>query len=206
MTLGIFVVAGLYTALIMRIGLRIVGVPFIRQAWLLENPSLWQIGWWIWLLAIFCWMVLLIMLAWHLLPAHRVSAMIQSGLMLIAAVLTISGIIVWMVVLPVAIQMENAATYMALLDALALGLIGAGLMMGGIVTAWIALDLWRGGLLSRRWLALFIAAGLCAMPSPFLLPNNPYVFIAGLALWWIGCAWLATRPRMPSPFAEWVDA
>lgn len=204
--LVIFAGAGLYTGLVMRLGLRIVGVPFIRQAWLLDNPGLWQLGWWLWLASLFCWMLLLIMLAWHFLPAHRVSAMIQTGLMILAAGLTISGIMAWMAVLPVAVQQENAATFMALLDALALGLIGAGLFMGGATTSWIALDLWRANSLSRRWLVLFIAAGLCAMPSPFLLPNNAYVFIAGLALWWIGCAWLAVQPRLPNPFVEWPDA
>lgn len=198
-----FLVAGLYTLFVMRPGLRLVNGFDLRQAWVLDRALLWQLGWWLWLVAIFSWMVVLIVLHWSYLPAHRVEGMLQSGLMLIGAVLSIAGILVWMAALPaVFVQSDTVATLTPLVDALALGLLGAGLMMAGLATAWVALDLLRQKVLSRGWLFFLFVAGLCALPSPILLPNPSPLFVA-LACWIIWCGWLATRSHLPSPFVEW---
>ncbi len=89
-----------------------------------------------------------------------------------------------------------------LVDALALGLIGGGAFMGGLVTLWIGLDLYRQGLLAQRWLALCLLAGLCALPTPFLLPF-PYWLIVAALCWWGWALYLAFQSRLPSLYAEW---
>lgn len=201
----VILLATLYTLLVIRPGIRIIGVLTPRQLWILDHPFQWQLGWWLWLVTIFSWMVLLVVLSWHYLPAHRVAGALQSGVMVIAAVLLIAGVTVWMGLLPVALaQFTEAALLTPLLDALALGLLGAGLMMAGAVTTWLVVDLMRLSVLSRAWLAPLAFAGLCLLPSPFLLPN-PYLLLAGALCWLIGCGWLATRPRLPSPFVEWPE-
>jgi hypothetical protein len=186
----------------LRPGLRITGVHFPRQGWIVDNLILWNWGWWLWLAAIFGWMWLLVALAWTYLPAHRVASMLQSGLMLIAAVLSISGVIVWMGVLPPAMMQETATMLVPLVDALALGLIGGGAFMGGAVTLWIGVDLYQQGVLPRPWLWLCLLTGLGALPTPFLLPF-PYLLLAAALCWWIWSIYLALQPRLPSPFAEW---
>lgn len=202
---GAILTATIYTLLVMRAGVRITGVLAPRQFWILDHPLQWQLGWWLWLVTIFSWMVLLVALSWHYLPAHRMAGMLQSGLMVIAAVLLIAGVTVWMGMLPATLtEFAEAALLTPLVDALALGLLGAGLMMGGAVTTWLVVDLMRRSVLPRAWLAPLALAGLCLLPSPFLLPN-PYLLLAAALCWLIGCGWLATRPRLPSPFVEWPE-
>lgn len=191
-----------YTMINMLPGLRLTGVHFPRQGWIVDHVFFWTWGWWLWLLAIFGWMWLLIALAWTYLPAHRIASMLQSGLMLIAAVLAMSGVIVWMGVLPPAMAQTTATTLAPLVDALALGLIGGGAFMGGAVTAWIGLDLYQQAVLPRSWLCLCILAGLSALPAPFLLPF-PYLLLVAAICWWLWSLYLAFQPRLPTPFAEW---
>jgi hypothetical protein len=191
-----------YTVFTMAPGLRITGVHFPRQGWIVENNFFWSSGCWFWLLAIFGWMWLLVALMWSYLPAHRLASMLQSGLMIIGATLAISGVTVWMAVLPPAMRQESATMLTPLVDALALGLIGGGAFMGGIVTLWIGLDLYRQGLLAQRWLALCLLAGLCALPTPFLLPF-PYLLIVAALCWWGWALYLAFQSRLPSLYAEW---
>jgi hypothetical protein len=193
--------AALYTLLILRVGLRIVGVPFPRQAWLLEMGTLWQIGAWLWLLTIFCWMLLIVTLMWSYIPAHRISAMLQNGLTLIAAVLAIAGIIAWMNALPWAVTQDNAVAWMSLVDSFALGFLGAAFFMGGLVTAWQAFDLARSGFLRPAWVVLPILSGLVVALSPWLLPDGRHLLVGAL-LWAGWCAFLALR-RLPPAFAEW---
>lgn len=191
-----------YTVVTMAPGLRITGVHFPRQGWIVDHSFVWTFGCWFWLLAIFGWMWLLVALMWSYLPAHRIASMLQSGLMLIGAVLAIAGVIVWMAVLPLAMRQESATMLAPLVDALALGLIGGGAFMGGIVTLWIALDLYQQGVLVRRWLTLLMGAGLCLLPTPFLLPFG--YLLAGAALcWWGWMLYLAFQSRLPSLYAEW---
>ena len=60
----LFFITCAITLLYLRPGLRVAEVQFPRQGWLLENPTLWQVGGWLWLLAIFGWLWLLMALAW----------------------------------------------------------------------------------------------------------------------------------------------
>lgn len=198
----ILLAAVAFTLLISRPGLRVVGVQFPRQGWILENALFWQIGWWLWLAAIFGWMWLLIALAWTYLPAHRVASMLQSGLMLIGAVLAIAGVTIWMGSLPVAMAQADATALILLVDTLALGLIGGGCLMGGIVTAWIGLDLFQQRVITRPWTVVCMLAGLIALPTPFLLPS-PYHLLVAAICWWLWALYLALLPRLPSPFAEY---
>lgn len=199
----VFLIAALYTSLQMRPGLATGGVLATRQAWFLLHSGQWSLGWWFWLLAIFGWMWLLIALAWTYLPAHRMAGMLQSGLMVIAAVLAIAGVTLWMAGLPVAIGPGNAGGSMALLvDTLSIALLSAGCFMGGGVTAWIAFDLMHQKMLSRRWLWLLVFAGLCLAPAPFIA-LHPYPLFAALCFWLLWGLWLSTRRHLPSPFSEW---
>ena len=81
-----------------------------------------------------------------------------------------------------AAMMQTTATTLApLVDALALGLIGGSALIGGAVTAWIGWDLYAHKALSRTWLC--IGAGLCALPTPLLLPF-PYLLLLAALAWW----------------------
>ena len=185
-------------------GLRMIGVQFIRQGWLLAHPLFWRLGWWLWLMAIFGWMWLLVALAWTYLPAHRVSTVLQSGLMVIGAVLMIAGVIVWMGVLPTVIQQEDATTWMYVVDSLALNLLGGGCLMGGCVTVWIGVDLYRQQVLKRGWVILCLIAGICVIPSPFLFPLYfVYHLVPALLCWLLWSIYLAFQPRLPTPFPEY---
>jgi hypothetical protein len=198
-----FLVAPLYTWLQIRPGLPAAGALNTRQEWLIDHQTQWSVGWWLWLLAIFSWMVLLVLLSWSYLPAHRWTGMLQSGLMVIAAVLAITGVNVWMALLPAVIAQGNeAATLVLLIDTLASALLSAGCFMGGAVMAWIAWDLIRQNVLPRPWLWLAVLAGLFLLPAP-ILSLHPYLLLAGLCFWLIWCIWLSTRRRLPSPFTEW---
>lgn len=199
--------AAAYTWLQMRPGLMTVSMTVERQAWLAQHGALWSLGWWLWLAAIFSWMWLLVALAWSYLPAHRMAAMLQSGLMVIAAVLAIAGVTVWMAVLPAAGQFGSATagageTLAPLVDMLAMSLVSAGCFMGGLVTSWIAWDLIHQKVLTRFWLWLLVLAGLLLAPAPFTA-LHPYPLAAALGCWLLCTLWLSTRRRLPSPFSEW---
>lgn len=198
----LFLITVAVTLLLLRPGWRVAGVQFPRQGWLLANPLLWQVGGWLWLVTIFGWMWLLTALAWSYLPAHRVAAMLQSGLMLIGAILSIAGVITWMSVLPIAVAQPAASSSIALVDGLAAGLLGGGAFMAGIATTWIGLELWQQRVLARPWVALCVLAGLFTIPSPFLLPWFYHLLPAALC-WWLWSLYLAFLPRLPSPFTEW---
>ncbi|MCC9077693.1 hypothetical protein FKZ61_016460 [Litorilinea aerophila] len=195
-------VAGLFSALMMRPGLHVMGVLLPRQVWLVEHAWIWRLGWWLWLLALFSWMLLLVALIWGYIPAHRIATMLQSGLILLAAALTIAGVAFWMQGLPWAANQQNAYELVLLVDTLALGLMGAGLFMGGAVTLWLAVDLMRQPTLPGWWMAPAVVAGLSALPSPFLLPRGAHLILAGVA-WLFWCLLLATRRQLPSAFSEW---
>lgn len=191
-----------YTVIIMTPGLRVTSVHFPRQGWLAAHENWWAIGCWLWLLAIFGWLWLLMALAWSYLPVYRMTSILQSGLLLIGATLAISGVIVWMTVLPPAMRQANATMLVPLVDALALGLIGGGAFTGGVVMLWIGLDLYRQGVLARRWLTFCLVAGFCALPTPFLLPF-PYLLAVAALCWWGWALYLALQARLPSRYTQW---
>lgn len=182
------------------------GVQFVRQAWLLDHSLQWMAGWWIWLLAIFGWMWLTVALAWTYLPAHRVASMLQSGLMLIGAILLIAGVVLWMGVLPVIAAQPDVATLILLIDTVALTLVGSGCLMGGIVTSWIGVELYVQRVIPRPWPLLCVVAGLSLLPSPFLFPLLfPYHLLFAVLCWWLWSLYLALLPKLPSPFAEYLQ-
>ncbi|MEM7536520.1 MAG: hypothetical protein AAF639_30330 [Chloroflexota bacterium] len=195
--------ATLFTILLMRSGLRVQAVLLPRQEWLLDNMGVWAIGWWLWLIVIFGWMVLLVTLMWSYTPAHRVSTMLQSGLMIISAVLLIIGVAVWMNLLPLAINDLNPESMTGLVDMLALSLVNSGLFMGGLVTAWITLDLALLKKLPWLWLAPGIAAGILAAPSPFLVPQWPELLALSGVCWLVWCVLLITRQEAPARYDEY---
>ncbi len=197
-----FVIAALFTILILRTGLRTAGVQLPRQVWLQENETLWMMGGWLWLLAIFSWMVLLVAFMWSYLPGHRMATMLQSGLMIISAVLLIGGVAIWMNVLPYTTTLPSATELIPLVDRVVLTLLGAGFFMGGAVTAWIAYSLLQHDALTRNWMLPAVAAGLCAVPSPFVLPW-PYLLLIGLMLWLGWCLFIGLRREMPNAYGEW---
>lgn len=182
-----------------------VGVQFVRQGWLMEHPLLWM-GWWVWLLAIFGWMWLLIALSWTYLPAHRIISVLQSGLMLIGAVLLILGVIMWMGVLPVVAAQDDAVRWMVLVDTMALNLLGGGCLMGGLVTAWVGVELFLQKTFGRLWIVFCVLAGISVVPSPFLFPALiPYHLLFAVICWWIWAIYLAVQPQLPSPFPEYIS-
>lgn len=198
-----FLTAALYTWFQLRPGLPAPDAFPMRQAWMLNHQAQWNLGWWLWLLAIFSWMMLLTVLTWSYLPAHRWAGMLQSGLMVIAAVLAILGVTIWMAVLPLALaQGSAAAPLIPLVDGLAVALLNAGCFMGGAATAWVAVDLIRQGGLARLWLWLAVLAGLCLLPLPFL-PLHPALLSASLCYWLLWCFWLSAHRRLPGAFSEW---
>jgi hypothetical protein len=198
-----FLVAALYTWLQMQPGLDMGRDFSARQNWILNHALQWSLGWWLWLIAVFSWMLLLVVLGWSYLPAHRVAGSIQSGLMIISAVLAIAGINIWMGVLPIVFaQAELANQLIYLVDAFARTLLGSGLLMGGATTVWIAFDLIRQNLLSRPWLLLVMVSGLYLVLAAFL-QFTTYLLLIGLLFWLLPCLWLSTRQRLPSPFPTW---
>jgi hypothetical protein len=197
----VFATTVLYALLVLTTPLQVEGLWTLRQEWLMANPLQWMAGGWLALLAIFAWMVLLVALMYSYLPAHRIATMLQSGLLIISAVLLIGGVIVWMNLLPRAAD----ADWAAFVDGLALTFLGAGLFMGGGVTAWIALDLGRLQLLPWTWTLPGIGAGLLMLPSPFVLPN-PILILPALALFFLWTLIFGMRRRVPSAYPEMVGA
>ncbi len=195
------VLAVIYSLIWMRPGLRLVGVSFPRQVWIAENPLLWSAGLWLWLAVIFGWMWVLVSLMWAYLPAYRIASMLQSGLLIIGATLAIGGVVTWMAALPTVLPMRSVNELLPLVDSLALGWLGAGALMGGVVMIWMVIDLMRLSPLSRGWLALMLAAGALMVPSPLLLPF-PWHLLAAAGCWLVWALRLAWMRRLPSAYPE----
>jgi len=192
-----------YALWIMSEGLDVFGSLPSRQTWLLEHRRAWDVGLWLWLLAIFAWMLLHVTLIWSYLPAHRIATMLQSGLLIIAAGLGVGGVVVWMAVLPAAMTTAIASEVVRLVDTLALGFMGAALFMGGVVTAWQAYDLAKLGFLPVAWVVPPMLAGLVIVPSPFLLPGGWHI-AAAVIVWGGWCLFVVSRRAIPSAYAEWT--
>lgn len=201
-----FLVAAVYAGWQLRPALHTANGIATDQSWMLDHTGQWMIGGWLWLLALFSWMVLLTALAWGYLPAHRIAGGLQSGLMIIAAVLVVAGIGVWMNVLPAALgRAEQAPGILPFVDALALSFLSSGCFMGGAATAWIAWDLMRERVLPRSWLLLAFLSGLGVLLDS-LLRFHLYLLLASLSGWIIWCSWLSVQPRLPRPFSIWPRA
>jgi hypothetical protein len=193
----VFAIANLYSLFLLSTPLTVTREWQLRSDWFAAYASLWMVGGWLALLSVFAWMLLLMTLMYAYIPAHRLSTMLQSGLMMIGAVLLVIGIVIWMNLLPEARDAGEAA----LIDRLALSLLGAGFFMGGGVTAWIAVDLALLRKLPRLWLLPGLLAGLLAVPSPFLLPN-PILLTPAMFLFFVWTVLFAVQRRMPAAYAE----
>jgi hypothetical protein len=193
----VFGITNLYTLFVLPTPLGVTVDWTLRHDWLVANPLLWAVGGWLGLLAVFAWMLVLIALMYAYIPAHRLSTMLQSGLMLIGAVLLIIGLVIWMNLLPTARDGDQAT----FVDGLALSILGAGFFMGGAVTAWIVLDLALMEKLPRLWLLPGFLAGVLAVPSPFVLPN-PLLLTVSALLFLIWALIFAVQRLIPAAYAE----
>lgn len=195
-------VAALYSAWYLLPGLFFETRLRVQAAWLSEQS--WHVGVasWLWLLAILCWMVLLVSLAWHLLPAHRMSGALQSGIMVIAGVLKITGIAIAMHVLPVAVDSGAAVVVVV---AFGVGLLQSGLFMGAAVSAWLVYDLARNKVMARASLALPMLGSLAVIAAALFLDFQLYLLGVGTLLWLVWCGWLAFEPRMAQRYVIWAD-
>lgn len=169
----------------------------LRSEWLVAGRGLWAVGGWLTLLAIFSWMVLLITLMYNYSPLHRITTSLQTGLMLIGATLLITATVIWMAMLPQALD----SSWARFVDDLVMALAGAGFFMSGGVTAWIALDLAQLEKLPWSWMAPGIAAGLLAASSPFLLPST-FLLIPALVLFIVWGLILGIRRTLPAAYPE----
>ena len=201
--------AGLYSLLAMR-PIYLQSVQELPQNQLAEENLLqWGLGGWLWLLAILAWMIFLAALMHSYSPVHRISSILQTGLLAISATLLILGVLVGMNRFELA-QIGNGgneltaslAMWRALFDQFALTILGAGLAMGGGLTAWLCVDLVLLGKLPRRWMAPGAVAGILALPSPLLLPESRPLLIA-LAAYCIWCLVLAIRTSLPAAYPEY---
>ncbi|MBI3958072.1 MAG: hypothetical protein HY328_04620 [Chloroflexi bacterium] len=168
-----------------------------RQAWLGHNELLWSLGGWLALAGVFGWMAFLVALMYVYSPAHRVATMLQSGLMLLSAGLLIAGVTVWMALLPGAANGEWAA----FIDRLALAFLGGGLLMAGVTTAWITLDLALLERLPWPWLLPGTVAAALWIPAPFVLPTALPALI-GLVIFVAWTGFWATRRTLPPVYQE----
>ncbi len=199
--------AGIYSLVILRQVYLMTVIAQNTQGLPEETPWQWGLGGWLWLLAIFSWMVLLVALMHHYSPVHRISSSLQSGLMVIAATLLIAGILAGMnrFGLVHALNADQpfgpiTATE-KIVELFALSLLAAGLLMGGGVTTWICIDLVVLRKLPAAWMVPGAAAGVLALFSPFLLPELRHLLIA-LFAYCVWCLILGFRTSLPAGYPE----
>lgn len=199
--------AGIYSLLVLR--------PFYLQsvqaqhAWRLAEDSLWQwrLGGWLWMMTIFAWMVLLVALKHFYSPAHRISTALQSGLVVVGAILLIISVLAGTNrfgltgILSDGRPGETFAVFENLVEYFALAFLGAGLLMGGGVTTWICIDLVVLEKLPTSWMVPGAVAGVLALLSPFLLPDLRHLLIALLA-YFAWCAVLGLRVSLPAAYPD----
>ncbi|MDE0200239.1 MAG: hypothetical protein OXK78_18665 [Caldilineaceae bacterium] len=175
----------------------------------LAEGSLWQwgMGGWLWLLAIFSWMVFLVVLKHRYSPVHRISTTLQSGLIGISATLLIVGVLVGMnrfgmpEVLNGDPQFEALYIAEMVVEQLALAAMSAGLLMGGGVTTWVCIDLVLLRKLPTSWMVPGAVAGLLSVLTPLLTPELRHLLIA-LVAYCVWCLVLGLRGSLPEPYPE----
>ncbi len=201
--------AGIYMLLVFRpVYLR--SVEELQQEQIAKESLLqWGLGGWLWLLAILAWMIFLAALMHSYSPVHRISSIIQSGLLAVSATLLILGILVSMNRFGLA-EIGNGGTdptatlaiWRALIDQFGMTILEAGLAMGGGLTAWICVDLAILGKLPGKWMASGAVAGILALPSPLLLPESiPLMFAFAAYCFW--CLLLAIRTSLPAAYPDY---
>jgi len=201
-----FLVAGIYSTTVMQPIYRLMIEWQQQQGWAVEVLPRWTIGGWLLLLSILAWMTLLVTSMYSYSPVHRVSTMMQSGLIIIAAVLLVLGVLFALT------RMEGLAAgrgspnpqattaqIVAFLDDYAMAVLRAGLLMGGAASAWIGIDLALLRKLPPLWLAPAIVAGVALVPAPFLGLSAWQLLIA-LAGFLVFCLVLGTRRALPESY------
>lgn len=201
-----FLVAGIYSTTVLQPIYRLMIEGQQQQGWLVEVLPRWTIGGWLLLLSILAWMTLLVTSMYSYSPVHRVSTMMQTGLIIIAAVLLILGILIGLTRMEGLAAgsggpnpQETTALGVALFDDNAMALLRAGLLMGGAVSAWIGVDLALLGKLPPLWLAPAIVAGVALVPAPFLGLSAWQLLIA-LAGFLFFCLVLGARRALPESY------
>lgn len=200
-------VSGIYTLLLLR-PIYLQSVQLSQQQSLAEESLvLWGLGGWLWLLTIFAWMVLLTAMVHTYSPVHRISTILQSGLLLIAAALLIVGVLAGMNRFGL-VAIENGdqsvatlAILQAFVDKIALTILEAGLLMGGGVTAWICIDLVVLNKLPTNWMAPGAAAGVLSLLSPLLLPESWHL-VAALIAYCVWCLVLGLKGSVPAAYPD----
>lgn len=199
--------AGIYSLVILRQVYHPTAIAQYTQGLPEETPWQWGFGGWLWLLAIFSWMVLLVALMHYYSPVHRISSSLQSGLMVIAATLLIAGILAGMnrFGLVHALNADQPVGPITatekIVELFALSLLEAGLLMGGGVTTWICIDLVVLKKLPAAWMVPGAAAGVLALFSPFLLPELRHLLIA-LFAYCVWCLILGFRTSLPAGYPD----
>lgn len=199
--------AGIYSLLVLR--------PFYlksvqaHEASQLALDSIWQwrLGGWLWLLAIFAWMILLVALMHYYSPVHRISSMLQSGLVVVAATLLIISVLTGMNlfgltrILSDGHPVARLEIYQNLVEQFAMTFLGAGLLMGGGVTTWICIDLVILDKLPTSWMVPGAVAGVLSLLSPFVLPVLMHLLVANLA-YFVWCSILGLRVSLPAAYPD----
>ena len=199
--------AGIYSLLVLR--------PFYLQS--AQEPHAqaaaeasywqWELGGWLWLLAIFSWMILLAAMKHYYSPVHRISTNTQSGLTVISATLLIVSVLVGMNrfglkgVLDGSSPVETIAAAGEFVDYVALTILAAGLLMGGCVTTWICVDLVILNKLPVTWMVPGAVAGVLSLLSPFLLPEIRQLLVA-LLVYCVWCFLLGMRYSLPAAYPD----
>ncbi len=199
-----FLAAGIYSMFVLQpiYGLMLEGQ---QQSWLVEVLPRWNMGGWLLLLSVLAWMTLLVTSMYNYSPVHRVSTIMQSGLIIIAAVLLMLGILVGLTRLEVlaagigGLTPPSTVPGIAFLDDSPLAVLKAGLLMGGGVSAWIGIDLALMGKLPPLWLAPQVIAGVVLVPAPFigLSAWQLLIALAGLIVF---CLVLGARRTLPASY------
>ena len=201
-----FLVAGIYSIVVLLPGYRLLAAGQQQQGWLAAVMPQLTLGGWIWLLAVLAWMTLLVTLMHSYSPAYRISTIMQSGLIIIAAVFFMLGVVVEMNTLQIAATVDGSrfpdaqiryGNSSAAINALAV--LRAGLLMGGGVSAWIGIDLAMLRKLPTLWLAPEILAGVVLATAPFL-GLSVWQLLAALAGFVVFCLVLAARRTLPESF------
>ncbi len=199
--------AGLYSLLLLRPLYLKLAESLSPQPLAAESLWQWGLGGWLWLVAIFTWMVLLVALKHRYSPVHRISTAVQSGLIGIAATLLVAGVLAGMNrfglagVLNAGLQTELLPVIEKLVEHLALTALEAGLLMGGGVTTWICIDLVVLTKLPTSWMVPGAVAGLLSLLSPLLLPELRHLLIA-LLFYCVWCLVLGLRKSLPAAYPE----
>ncbi len=201
-----FLIAGIYSTSVLQPIYKLMIDGQQQSSWLVEVMPRWSFGGWLLLLSILAWMTLLVTLMYSYSPVHRVSTTMQSGLIVIAALLLILGILMGLTRLEVLAAGNGGPNLLAttplgvsLLENTAVAVLRAGLLMGGGVSAWIGIDLARLKKLPPLVLAPEIIAGVVMVPAPFTGLATWQLLIA-LAGFLVFCLVLGARRTLPAAF------